>query len=39
MGVNSITPSDNKTYIPNLQKTFKDEIKPKVDGTYQPKAP
>lgn len=37
MGVNSITPSDSKTYIPNLQITLKDVIKPKVDGTYQSK--
>ena len=39
MGVNSITPSDGRTYIPNLQKTFQDALKPKVDKTYQPKPP
>lgn len=39
MGVNSITPSDRKTFIRNLGKTFQEGLKPTVDGTYQPKPP
>ena len=34
-GVNSITPIDGKTNIPNTGKTLQDELKPKIDKTYQ----
>lgn len=37
MGVNSITPINRQTNIPNTGKTLQDELKPKIDGIYQPK--